>query len=546
MSLHPQRRQLLGAAAGLGLMSVTGRARGHTPATALTPPVKTTNGPVIGLVEGGVQTFRGLRYGAPPVGQLRWAPPARPTPWTEPALAARYGPSAIQLSSGGSAVRYPGAIGPALDQLMGSREDVVRQSEDCLFLNVWSPALDSRRRPVMVWFHGGGYNYGSGSWATYDGANLAKNHDVVVVTVNHRLNAFGYLHLAELGGHPASGNAGMLDLVLVLEWVRDNIAAFGGDPGNVTVFGQSGGGSKTSMTLAMPAVDKLRHKAIIQSGPGIRAGDPDRATEQARMVMRTLGVSDINALREAPYDKILAAARNQENPGGMGGLRWGPVIEPSSIPTHPFEPVANPLARDIPLMVGVTSDEQTLYNVGFDWWGKQTEAELRNRLKPLYGERAEALLAAAKTRYPNDNPSYLFTDITSKGPFISSVTLAERKAAQPAPVYMFIFEWGAPLENGMLRSPHTMELPFVFDNVDKGPLLLGGAPATKALGRAVSTAWTSFARTADPNTARSGLPRWPTYEPDRRATMVFNTKSRVELDPYSEFRALMPASNRAL
>src|SRR5688572_5299572 len=193
MVMHISRRGMIAGAAALAGVNV----QAHPLATGVTRPVKTSNGPVIGLVEDRVHAFRGLRYGAPPVGELRWAPPRKPEPWKEPAAALRYGASAIQLSTGGSAVRYPGMIGPALDQLMGSQEDVRRQSEDCLFLNVWTPGLDSRGRPVMVWFHGGGFNYGSGSWATYDGGNLARNHDVVVVSVNHRLNAFGFLNLAE-------------------------------------------------------------------------------------------------------------------------------------------------------------------------------------------------------------------------------------------------------------------------------------------------------------------------------------------------------------
>jgi para-nitrobenzyl esterase len=528
------RRSFLAGAAALTAVNV----RAHPLATAVTRVVKTTNGPVSGLIEDRVQVFRGLRYGAAPVGELRWAPPRKPQPWTDPAAALRYGPSAIQLSTGGGAVRYPGMIGAALDQLMGSQEDVRRQSEDCLFLNVWTPGLDTRGRPVMVWFHGGGFNYGSGSWSTYDGGNLARNHDVVVVSVNHRLNAFGFLNLAELGGHPSSGNAGMLDLVLVLEWVRDNIGEFGGDPGNVTVFGQSGGGGKVCTTLAMPGADKLRHKAIVQSGSNLRVGDPGRATEQARGVMKALDVSSLRGLREVPAEKIIAVIRSQEAPGG--GLRWGPILEKGSVPAHPFDPVANPLARDVPVMVGVTSDEQTLYNVGFDWWGKATEAETLKRLQGQYGERAGPLLAAARKLHPNDSPSYLFTDVTSMGPFVTAAMLAERKSAQPAAVYMYVWEWGAPAQGGLMRAPHTMEIPFVFDNVERGPLLLGQAPATRTLGKAASTAWTSFARTGDPNARASGLPPWPRYEPSRRATMVFNTRSRIVNDPYAEFRALMP------
>jgi len=536
------RRLMLAAGLGAGAAALSsGLARAQYIASDVTRVVKTTNGPVVGLVENGVQTFKGLRYGAPPMGALRWAPPARPKPWAEPALAAQFGPAAIQLSSGGSAVRYPGTVGAALNQLMTSGEDITRQSEDCLFLNLWTPALDTKARPVMVWFHGGGFNYGSGNWPVYNGHNLAKNHDVVLVSVTHRLNAFGYLHLADLGGDLASGNAGMLDLIASLQWVHDNIAQFGGDPGNVTIFGQSGGGAKVSTMQAMPAAKGLRHKGIVQSGAALRSGDKDRANEQAKAIMKAMGAADLAAMREAPVAAVMAAART----AGPAGGRWGPVMDGITLTGHPFDPAANPAGADVPIMVGCTSDEQTLYNVGFDWWGKQTEAQMIERLKAQYGPLTDKLVAAAKAAYPRDNPSYLYTDITSKAAFVSSAALAERKAAQAPPVYMYVWEWGSPVDGGMMRAPHTMEIPFVFDNVDKGPILLGTEPSTAALGQQASAAWVAFARTGDPNAPKSTLPHWPKYDPAVRATMVFNTKSRVENDPYAEFRKLMPATRPA-
>src|SRR6516162_5155791 len=296
----PARRDFLltGAGAALGL-ALPSRAFGQV-ATAVTAAVKTTNGPVVGLVYDGIQTFKGLRYGAPPVGPLRFAATKRPDPWTVPADASHYGNASMQLRSGGSAVAYPGDVGLALEQVYSTPDDVQRQNEDCLFLNVWTPALDNKARPVMVWFHGGGFNYGSGSWPAYDGHNLAARHDVVVVTVNHRLNAFGYLYLGDLGGDPDSGNAGQLDLIASLEWVRDNIAAFGGNPLSVTIFGQSGGGAKVSTLQAMPAAKGLFHRAIIESGPGLRGASKDAATGTAKAVMAKLGVSDAKALSGAP------------------------------------------------------------------------------------------------------------------------------------------------------------------------------------------------------------------------------------------------------
>jgi para-nitrobenzyl esterase len=530
------RRGFLTGAAGLtaaGLIAGPARAR---IASGVTPAVATTNGPVIGLMEDGIPTFKGLRYGAPPLGALRWAPPARPAAWKDPAAAIAFGPAAIQFSSGGGAARYPGAVGPALNQLMNSGEDAIRQSEDCLFLNLWTPALDNKARPVMVWWHGGGFNYGSGNWPVYDGHNLAKNRDVVLVSVTHRLNALGYLELADLGGDPASGNAGMLDLTASLQWVKDNVAAFGGDPGNVTVFGQSGGGAKVATSLAMPSMTGLRHKGIVESGAALRSAEKAAATDQARQLMKALDVADFAALRRVPAGAIIAAAKGM---GAVGG-RWGPVMDGVALHGHPFDPVANPIGRDVPVMVGCTADEQTLYNVGFDWWGKQTEAQMVERLKAQYGPLTDKLAAEAKARYPNDNPSYLFTDISSKAAFVSSAALAERKAAQPAAVYMYVWEGRTAVDGGMMRAPHTTEIPFAFDNVALGPMLLGTAPATLALGKQASAAWTAFARHGDPNDTKSGLPHWPRYDASARATMMFNLKSRIENAPYEGFRKLMP------
>jgi para-nitrobenzyl esterase len=530
------RRGVLAGAAGLVAAPVVARASPYI-ATGVTPAVKTTNGPVIGLMEAGIATFKGLRYGAPPVGALRWAPPARPAAWKDPSGAISFGPAAMQYASGGGAARYPGGVGPALNQLMNSGEDAIRQSEDCLFLNLWTPGLDSKARPVMVWWHGGGFNYGSGNWPVYDGHNLAKNHDVVLVSVTHRLNAFGYLELGELGGDPASGNVGMLDLTASLEWVKDNIASFGGDPGNVTVFGQSGGGAKVATSLAMPSMSGLRHKGIVESGAALRSADKAGATDQARQLMKALSVNDVAGLRAVPAGAIIAAAKGM----GVIGGRWGPVMDGVVVTGHPFDPVANPVGRDVPVMVGCTADEQTLYNVGFDWWGKQTEAEMVARLKAQYGPLTDPLVAAAKARYPDENPSYLYVDITSKAAFVSSAALAERKAAQPAAVYLYVWEGRTSVDGGMMRAPHTTEIPFVFDNVALGPMLLGSAPATTLLGRQASAAWTAFARTGDPNDPKSALPHWPKYDAATRATMMFNLKSRVENDPYAEFRKLMPA-----
>ena len=545
------RRLVLGMGAGFCVSAGLGRVAWALPSGS-TAVVKTTNGPVQGTVEGGVQTFRGLRYAEAPLGSLRFMPPQKLKPWTQVAEATKLGASSMQLRSGGAAASFPAEVSQALNQVFTTSDDIARQNEDCLFLNVWTPQLGgARKRPVMVWFHGGGYNYGSGSWPAYDGHNLASRHDVVLVTVNHRLNAFGYLYLGGVAGdaYATSGNAGQLDLIAVLEWVRDNIAEFGGDPGNVTIFGQSGGGAKVSTLLAMPGAKNLFHRAIIESGPGLRGVPKDAATDTAKAILAELQISvgEAKTLQTVPADKLLSAAIAAQGKmggaGGLGGLRFGPVVDGMALPANPFDPVGPAQSAQIPVMVGCTKDEQTLYNIGQPWWGKLTDAELSEKLKnvPGVGSNADALIAAFRKLRPGDSPSYLYTDTTSAaGAFIGSIRLAERKAAQNgAPAYFYVFQWGSPVDNGIMRAPHTMEIPFAFDNLAKGPLFLGTAPATQKLADVVSGTWVAFARTGNPN--HSGLPHWPGYDSQRRATMTFNTECKVVDDLEGEVRKILEA-----
>jgi para-nitrobenzyl esterase len=543
------RREALKLGVGFAAASMFNKAA-FADSPTLTKVVKTSNGPVQGMVEDDIQTFKGLRYAAPPLGLLRFMPPQKPKPWSQVAEATKLGAASMQLRSGGSAVGYPGNVGQALGQLFTPPDDIARQDEDCLFLNVWTPQLGgSKKRPVMVWFHGGGFNYGSGSWPAYDGHNLARGHDVVVVTVNHRLNAFGYLYLGALAGgdYSTSGNAGQLDLIAVLEWVRDNIAEFGGDPGNVTIFGQSGGGGKVSALLAMPGAKGLFHRAIIESGPGIRGVPADAATGVAKAVLSELKISpdDIKSLQSVPAKNLAQAAAAMQaklgGGGGIGTLRFAPVVDGVALPQHPFDPIAPAISASVPIMIGCTRDEQTLYNVGQPWWGKLTEAELTGRAKtiPGVGEKAEALIEAFRTLRPGDSPSYLYTDVASSTfAFANSVRLAERKAAlNAAPAYFYVFQWGAPVDGGILRAPHTIEIPFAFDNVDKGPLLLGNDPQVQTLAKVVSGTWVAFARTGNPN--HSGLPHWPAYEAEKRPTMTFNTPCKVVNDLEGEVRRIL-------
>lgn len=513
----------------------------------VTKVVRTQSGSVQGLVHDGIQTFKGIRYGAAPVGSLRFMPPEKPKPWKDVADATEFGAPAIQMASGATSSPVSD-FGRQLATIYTTPAEMKIDNEDCLFLNVWTPALaDGKKRPVMFWIHGGGYAYGSGAWPIYDGANLARKGDVVVVTVNHRLNAFGYLYLAEVANDSfaKSGNAGMLDLVAALEWVRDNVAAFGGDPGNVTIMGESGGGAKVSTLLAMPDAKGLFHKAVIQSGPGLRGIPKAMATKVARDLLTELQISptDIKSLQCVPADTIIAAAHasaSRTGGAGIGGMmRLAPVVDGVVLPSDPFEPHAPAVSANVPILIGSNKDEMTLFAAADPWFGRLTDAQLSDRVKGMPGGKGEALLAAYRKLRPNYSPTYLMTSLmTGGGMFFGSVRLAEHKAEQnAAPVFMYQLVWDTPVAGGLFKTPHTLDIPFMFDNVDKARVLVGPGSKPEALARQMSDAWIAFAKTGAP--AISGGPEWPAYDTRRRATMLFDVESRVVDDPDSEIRKIL-------
>ena len=498
-----------------------------------TAPVKTTHGPVRGYRHDGLSIFKGVRYGAAPVGPLRFQPPATPTPWTSAIDTVSLGAPAIQqIGKPGDQTGGRSAGDPAAPGQPGS-------SEDCLFLNVWSPGLDDAKRPVMVWLHGGGFSAGSGGAAMYDGEALAARGDTVIVTVNHRLNVFGYLHLAELGGHASSGMAGMLDIVAALDWVRDNIAAFGGDPGNVTIFGESGGGWKVSILLAMPIAEGLFHKAVIQSGPGLRVTSTEAATRGARAVLKALGVEpgNLGALETVSAEAIQTAANSVAAETGRMGL--SPCIDGITLTRDPFAPDAPPTAARVPVMIGTNKDESTLFLRGAPGWMTLTEDELAERAKGQAKDKAPALLAALKSTFPHYEPPFLLSALqTATGMWLGSIEIAERKAAQGgAPVWMYQLVWETPVARGQLKSPHALEIPLVFDNVEKARSFVGRGEEPQVVAEQMSQAWLAFARTGNPN--YPAIPHWPAYDAQRRATMMFDVRSRVEDDPYPAVRKVL-------
>jgi para-nitrobenzyl esterase len=514
---------LLGAAVALAPTALA------TASPERTPVVETVNGPIRGVIEhGGIHVFKGLRYGAPPVGPLRFEPPRRPEPWTDVADAVEYGTQAMQSVEETGATAY----GPG-------------QSEDCLFLNVWTPGVDDRRRPVMVWIHGGAWSYGSGALPIYDGGNLARRGDLVVVTLNHRLNVLGQQYAQ-------SGVAGLLDLVLALEWVRDGIAALGGDPANVTVFGESGGGLKISHLLAMPQARGLFQRAIIQSGPGLRAVEPEAGTALARALLETLGIDASKPEALAAVDAIELLRASQRAPAALargaddrapGRIRFAPVLNDVSLPRHPFTPDAPSSAAEVPILIGTTKDEGTFFMRRDPDFGEWTDEDFVARVQRSHGERADALIAALREAFPSYSPTHLITaERTVSGAWLGSLTLAERKLAQRrAPVYMYMLQWESPVEGGMMRAAHAIDLPLVFDTVPAGASLVGSGPEPQLVADQMSTAWIAFARYGSPNAP--GLPHWPTYDTTRRATMIFDTESRLDDDPFAEIRTIVQAAS---
>jgi para-nitrobenzyl esterase len=505
---------------------------------ARSPVVEIASGKVRGAENGGIQAFKGIPYGASTGGASRFLPPQPVASWTgiRDALAYR-----------GQAPQSPARVKrrSEMDNILGPA-DGTPEVEDCLTLNIWTPGLGAAKRPVMVWLHGGAFAYGSGNRAVTDGANLARRGDVVVVSVNHRLNICGYLHLGDIGGErfAQSGNAGSLDMVAALEWVRDNIAAFGGDPGNVTIFGESGGGGKVSALLAMPAAKGLFHRAAIQSGAAVRFTTRERANALADAVLKHLGVSDPATLQDVPLDALLGAIVPASRTAGprayplLDRYDFGPVVDGAVVSQHPADPSTSPLGDDIPLMIGGTAQEASLFlDDDAVWHRTLSEAELRERVAAVAGPDADAVLALYRERLPGMSPGdRLIAALTGSNFTVRTNLYAERRAARGgAPVYHYSLEWGSPFAGGRMGAHHAMDLPFVFDTADV-PLSTKGADGAPELAAAMSATWAQFARTGKSD--NPAIPAWPAFTPSERATMVFDTRCRVANDPGRDARLL--------
>jgi para-nitrobenzyl esterase len=512
---HLSRRTLLRS-------SIVGAAATALPGVAATVEsksissvVETNCGKVRGVLNNGIHVYRGIPYGASTSGANRFMPPRKAESWTGVRDAFQNGHSSPQNAPA------PGAIG------WGLRSNAL-QGEDCLVLNVFSNGVnDGRKRPVMVWIHGGGYAYGSGGSLGYDGANLARTGDVTVVCINHRLNIFGHLYLGGADAEFAdSGNVGLLDIVASLEWVRDNIARFGGDPANVTIFGQSGGGGKVSTLLAMPAAKGLFHKAIVESGSTLKQGTKDDAQKSAEMFLSKLGLKP-NQARELQQMPVAAM-------GNGGGLRLAPVVDGHSLPRDPFDPTAPEVSSDVPMIIG-TAETEGSYFAPPDLLSLD-EAAVRARLRERLHNDGDHIYDLFRKNRPQATPSELYFTISA---FPTNAHLqAERKAALgKAPAFLYQIRWRTPVEGGRRLSPHCIEIPFALQNHWQLPEMVGNGPELQPLADKTSGAWVAFARSGNPN--HSGIPKWTAYNATDRPAMHIDNEWKQVNDPDREERLAM-------
>ena len=486
--------------------------------------VQTTKGLVAGYVDNGVFTYKGIPYAK----AERFMPPVPADAWEGVRSSRAYGPTAPQ----GKRMGWYSD-----EQAFSFSWDDGFPGENCLRVNVWTPGInDGKKRPVMVWLHGGGYSSGSGQeLPSYDGASLARKGDVVVVTLNHRLNVLGFLDLSSFGEKYAkSGNAGLLDLVAALEWVRDNVAAFGGDASNVTIFGQSGGGGKVSTLLATPSAAGLFHKAIVQSGSMLRTMDQKWSSLIGQEVVRSLGLKSADDLKNLPYEQILAAGdkaiakiRPLADAEGFASFifGWAPTVDGDVLPRQPFDPEAPEQSKDIPVMLGTTIHEFSMSTYVPQLRTISKEGAMEYLRASKYGDRIDEYVAIFEKTYPDYQPKDLFDTDAIFRP--STIAQADVKYAQGgAPVYMYMFAWESPVLDGVLRSTHCMEIPFVFNNADLHASITGGSAEALKLADTMRQAWINFARTGNPDA--KGLPHWPAYDPEEGAMMIFNNTCEVK------------------
>ena len=536
-----RRSVLIAGAALAATAAITGKAKAQAPAPPARPPAglaagggsgkifqvtETATGKVQGIANGPTWEFRGIPYGAPTGGRNRFMPPKKPAPWKGVRECFAFTSVCPQTQAD---------IRGEYGQLIMWDRQVGGMGEDCLSLNVWTPSVDrAAKKPVFVSFHGGGFATGSGNAPGFDGKNLAYYADAVVVTVNHRLASFGYTNLVGAGAPEAfkyAGVTGVMDLIASLEWVRDNIEGFGGDPGRVMIFGQSGGGAKTSTVLAMPPGKGLFHRAAIQSGSALRLVTPEAGAATAEKLVRQLGLSKSNIadIQKLSWQQILEAQT------AVGG-NFSPVIGTDALPNHPFDPAAPTVSANVPIIVSTTLEDAALGLTNFDL----TEDGLKALLNQRFGGKGSELLALYRKYDPIATPFLIQAQaLTDAGGRRSAYTLAARKAAQgAAPAYMYQWNWRTPAYDGKFGAVHGIDVSATFHSYRDG-FFAGSTPGKKMADR-LASAWTAFAATGDPNNGH--IPPWKPYDDKGRAVMIFDDDTRLAFDPRAEIRAWWDAN----
>ena len=507
--------------------------------------VATNSGKVRGYIRNNIYTYKGIPYAQ----AKRFQAPEKPKPWEGVRSSMTYGPVSPLMTATTS-------VSDEIEFVF--HHDWGYANEDCLRVNVWTPGVnDGKKRPVMFWIHGGGYTAGSSQeLPSYDGEAIAKKGDVVLVSVNHRLNILGFLDLSEFGPKYKGGaNASFLDLVMALQWVRDNISNFGGDPNNITIFGQSGGGGKVSTLMSSPMAKGLFHKGIVQSG--IWANFQEQAVSKriGSAVLTELGLipSTVDSIQKVPYEKLvtagnkaLAKVREQLQAEGTTfdafGLRfgWTPTLDGSFLTHHMGDAEALALSSNIPFMIGSTKNE-FMASLRTPTLRNADATAVKEYLQKQFGEKTEAYIAAVKKTYPNDTKPNDLADIDL---FFRPGTVAQanaRASSATAPVYTYLFTWQSPAVGGVYKSLHCMEIPFAMNNIARCEEMTGGGKEAYALSEKMSQAWINFARTGDPN--HKGLPVWPKYTAQGGATMMFDNTPAIRNHPDKEILEVTSSSS---
>jgi para-nitrobenzyl esterase len=508
-----------------GLMLTAGLAsRWSFAQSSREPIVEVAQGRVRGrTASNGVHVFKGMRYAASSAGALRFMPPAAPPRWSGVQDAFDYGHQSPQ-ARGSLAASQP-------------------MSDDCLRINVWTPGLDAAKRPVMLWFHGGGFEAGSGSSPLYDGTRMARRGDVVVATINHRLNVFGHCYLGGVLGDEfaQSGNVGYLDLIASMRWVKENIAQFGGDPNNVMIYGQSGGGRKVSLCYAGKDAHGLFHKGVVQSGAHLKVQTTERANALTETLLKELGIAKGDARKLQTLDVETLSAAQRKVIGGAGA-RFSPGLDGITFTAHPFLPDAPTISNRLPMMLGTTRTELTNQMGRVPGIFDMTEAQAKERLKDfLEAADIDEAYRTFKASRPQANPSEVFFTIASARGYVRDQTImAEQrvKGGGTGKTYVYRLMWRQPVEGGRRVSQHSLDLPFMFDNVAAAPNMTGpDTEQTRAMVDSMANSWIAFARTGDPNNA--SVPQWAPYDLQRRNTMLFDVPSQAVDDPHHDERLFM-------